>query len=158
MPPKKANKTLSKQQIELIRKWIEQGAEFKGHWAYVKLEKPSVKSEDPESSNAARHPACSVPQKMRVKPARTRASHAAKVAISPSGAYAPMIRSRRSKLIDGGVTNRNAQRSKRNTERVILDAVARGKTTVLTAEPIVAITIATPAITARTRSASTPRW
>jgi mono/diheme cytochrome c family protein len=43
MPPKKANKTLSKQQIELIRKWIEQGAEFKGHWAYVKLEAPAAK-------------------------------------------------------------------------------------------------------------------
>src|SRR5687767_15133573 len=40
-------------------------------------------------------------------------------------------------------------RRMRNTERVILDAVARGRTTVLTAEPIAAITIAAPAITAR---------
>ena len=49
-------------------------------------EKPSVKSEDPESSNAARHPMSWVPQKMSVKPASTSASHAARVAISPSGA------------------------------------------------------------------------
>ena len=46
----------------------------------------------------------------------------------------------------------------RNTERVILDAVARGRTTVLTAEPIAAITIAAPAITARILSPSTARW
>ena len=32
MPPKKANKTLTKQQIDLIKKWIEQGAEFHVTW------------------------------------------------------------------------------------------------------------------------------
>jgi len=45
-----------------------------------------------------------------------------------------------------------------NPERVILDAEARGSTTVLTADPIDAATIATPATTARILSASTPRW
>jgi len=50
---------------------------------------------------------------------------------------------------------------------VILDAEARGSTTVFTADPIAAATIATPATTAKIRSASTlrmvggsatPRW
>src|SRR6266508_4259867 len=118
-------------------------------------EKPSVKSDEPERSNAACQPACSIPQKIRVKPASTRVSHAASVAISPSGAYAPRIRSLRSKLIDGLVTNRNTQRSNRKTDRVILDAVARGRTTVLTAEPMVTTTIAAPATIARIRSAIT---
>jgi hypothetical protein len=47
MPPKKTGKTLTKQQVELIRKWIEQGAEHKGHWAYVKPERPAA----PEAEN-----------------------------------------------------------------------------------------------------------
>jgi len=42
MPPAKSGKALSAVQIDLLRKWIEQGAEWKGHWAYLKPERPPV--------------------------------------------------------------------------------------------------------------------
>lgn len=35
MPPPDSNLTLSKQERQLIRKWIEQGAEWKQHWAFA---------------------------------------------------------------------------------------------------------------------------
>ncbi len=37
MPPPDSNKTLSERQIEIIRRWIEQGAQYQGHWAYLPL-------------------------------------------------------------------------------------------------------------------------
>jgi len=37
MPPPEAEKKLSGAQIELVRRWIEEGAEWKGHWAYLPL-------------------------------------------------------------------------------------------------------------------------
>ena len=35
MPPKKANRQLSDREKAVIRKWIEQGAEYQPHWAYI---------------------------------------------------------------------------------------------------------------------------
>ncbi len=35
MPPAKSNLALSKDEVELIRRWIEQGADWKGHWAFL---------------------------------------------------------------------------------------------------------------------------
>ena len=43
MPPPESNLKLSKREIKLIEKWIEQGAEYKPHWAFV----PPVKAELP---------------------------------------------------------------------------------------------------------------
>jgi len=34
MPPKKTGKTLTKNEIELIRRWIEQGAKYQLHWSF----------------------------------------------------------------------------------------------------------------------------
>ncbi|MGB8168553.1 MAG: DUF1549 domain-containing protein, partial [Chthoniobacteraceae bacterium] len=42
MPPKKSNKTLKPEQIEILRKWIAGGAEYQGHWAFLKPERPAV--------------------------------------------------------------------------------------------------------------------
>jgi hypothetical protein len=42
MPPAKTGKQLSKAQIDLLRRWIEQGAKWAEHWAYVAPERPSV--------------------------------------------------------------------------------------------------------------------
>ena len=43
MPPPKSKKpALTKDQIELIRRWIDQGAKFDQHWAYVKPTRPAV--------------------------------------------------------------------------------------------------------------------
>src|SRR5689334_19238459 len=36
MPPLKTGKTLSKGQIELVRRWIAQGAPYALHWGYIK--------------------------------------------------------------------------------------------------------------------------
>ncbi|MFN8707657.1 MAG: c-type cytochrome domain-containing protein, partial [Planctomyces sp.] len=35
MPPADSGKVLTEQQIELLKQWIEQGAEFQGHWAFL---------------------------------------------------------------------------------------------------------------------------
>ncbi|MBI5386910.1 MAG: PSD1 domain-containing protein [Verrucomicrobia bacterium] len=40
MPPPRTNKKLSPQQIELLTRWIQEGAKWQEHWAYVKPERP----------------------------------------------------------------------------------------------------------------------
>ncbi len=37
MPPAEFGKKLSKEQIQLVRRWIEQGARWQGHWAFQKI-------------------------------------------------------------------------------------------------------------------------
>src|SRR5437867_973710 len=37
MPPPKSNLSLSKAEIELIRRWVQQGAEWKKHWSFIPL-------------------------------------------------------------------------------------------------------------------------
>jgi hypothetical protein len=37
MPPRKSNLSLSKDEIELLRRWIAEGAEYKPHWAFLPL-------------------------------------------------------------------------------------------------------------------------
>ncbi|TLD72572.1 DUF1553 domain-containing protein [Phragmitibacter flavus] len=50
MPPKKAHKTLTPEQKELFRRWVEQGAKYEEHWAYTPLAKPELPAV--EDSNA----------------------------------------------------------------------------------------------------------
>ncbi len=42
MPPTKTGKKLSAAQVDLLRRWIVQGAKWAGHWSYVAPERPAV--------------------------------------------------------------------------------------------------------------------
>ena len=42
MPPKKGAKPLSDQQIATLRRWVQEGAEWKAHWAYIKPQRAPV--------------------------------------------------------------------------------------------------------------------
>ena len=47
MPPPSSHKTLTAQQKEILKRWIEQGAEYQQHWAY----EPPVKATIPPGQN-----------------------------------------------------------------------------------------------------------
>ncbi|MCB1100110.1 MAG: PSD1 domain-containing protein [Verrucomicrobiae bacterium] len=40
MPPAEAHKTISRAEVELIGKWIDEGAEWGVHWAFTRIERP----------------------------------------------------------------------------------------------------------------------
>ncbi len=42
MPPADSHKQLSQSQIETIKQWIEQGAEYQSHWAFLPLQQPDL--------------------------------------------------------------------------------------------------------------------
>ena len=42
MPPPDFLKQLNKTQVELLSRWVKQGAQWKGHWAYLAPERPEV--------------------------------------------------------------------------------------------------------------------
>jgi len=44
MPPPKLHKTIAPEQIETFKRWIAQGAEYQGHWAFAKPERPTPPS------------------------------------------------------------------------------------------------------------------
>src|SRR5262245_51371994 len=47
MPPAKTGKKLTSQQIDLIKRWIEQGAQWQEHWAFIAPKRtapPTVKN------------------------------------------------------------------------------------------------------------------
>ena len=46
MPDPKSNKRLTDREIALLGKWIEQGATWQGHWAYLKITRPAVPQAD----------------------------------------------------------------------------------------------------------------
>ncbi|MBW3539093.1 MAG: PSD1 and planctomycete cytochrome C domain-containing protein [Planctomycetes bacterium] len=46
MPPADSGLKLAPGQIDLIRRWIEQGAEYRGHWAYIPPERPPAPDVD----------------------------------------------------------------------------------------------------------------
>lgn len=51
MPPPETNKTLTPSQINLLKKWIKQGAKHETHWSFV----PPQRSPVPESAHAIDH-------------------------------------------------------------------------------------------------------
>ena len=42
MPPRKLHKTITPAQIEKVKLWIAQGAEYQGHWAFLAPQRPKV--------------------------------------------------------------------------------------------------------------------
>ncbi|MBL68288.1 MAG: hypothetical protein CMO74_07545 [Verrucomicrobiales bacterium] len=42
MPPRDSQRKLSAHQIALIKKWIEQGAKWQGHWAFITPKRPAL--------------------------------------------------------------------------------------------------------------------
>jgi hypothetical protein len=42
MPPPKAKKDLTREQVELLRLWIERGAKYQGHWSLIAPTRPPV--------------------------------------------------------------------------------------------------------------------
>jgi hypothetical protein len=42
MPPVDSDKELSQDEIELITRWVKQGATWEGHWAYIAPQKPAL--------------------------------------------------------------------------------------------------------------------
>src|SRR5204863_9457877 len=49
MPPADSGKKLSAEQIELLRRWVEQEAKWQGHWSFLPPKHPPL----PEVSDAA---------------------------------------------------------------------------------------------------------
>ncbi|MEM8487638.1 MAG: PSD1 and planctomycete cytochrome C domain-containing protein [Bacteroidota bacterium] len=42
MPPPEAHKTLSALEIAILEKWVQQGAQYKKHWAFISPERPAT--------------------------------------------------------------------------------------------------------------------
>jgi hypothetical protein len=42
MPPPESGKTVSPEQAELLRRWIDQGAKYQGHWSFVPPVRPAL--------------------------------------------------------------------------------------------------------------------
>ena len=51
MPPPQTHKTITRDEIELLRAWIAEGAEYEAHWAFI----PPTKTEGPEADEAIDH-------------------------------------------------------------------------------------------------------
>ncbi|HKK17904.1 MAG TPA: DUF1553 domain-containing protein [Opitutales bacterium] len=55
MPPPESGKTVTPQQIEMIRRWIDQGAEWEEHWGFRALRRPPVPRSE-QAGDWARNP------------------------------------------------------------------------------------------------------
>lgn len=56
MPPDDFNKPLSAVQTELVRRWLNAGAEYKPHWAFVRVERPALPEVSAEHTDRVRNP------------------------------------------------------------------------------------------------------
>ncbi len=49
MPPPATGKRLTREQIDLLRRWIAEGAKWQDHWSYMPIERPAVPKVDASS-------------------------------------------------------------------------------------------------------------
>jgi hypothetical protein len=42
MPPPRVNKPITPREAEILRRWITEGAEYRGHWAFERVERPEA--------------------------------------------------------------------------------------------------------------------
>ena len=56
MPPPKSNRQPTKEQIEIIKRWIDQGAVWEEHWSFMPLIKPAIPVLDPSNASSIRNP------------------------------------------------------------------------------------------------------
>ena len=54
MPPKKSGKTLTPEQIDSFRRWIAEGAEYQGHWAFIAPVAADVRRQADQAMAAAK--------------------------------------------------------------------------------------------------------
>ncbi len=51
MPPPESNKSLTTQQKQLLRKWVEQGAKYEIHWSYLPPTRPQIPAASAETQS-----------------------------------------------------------------------------------------------------------
>ena len=57
MPPADSGKSLSATEVEVIRRWIDQGAEWSGHWSFIAPSRPTVPMSSPSAASDGAEPA-----------------------------------------------------------------------------------------------------
>ena len=73
MPPEKSGKPLTAEEKAILKQWISEGAEYQGHWAFLKPERPPVpKIENPKSEMRSTHSSCPGSKGKACKPRRRR--------------------------------------------------------------------------------------
>ncbi|HMG90068.1 MAG TPA: DUF1549 domain-containing protein, partial [Chryseolinea sp.] len=68
MPPQESNLVLTEQEKNILKKWIEQGAEYKKHWAFIPPSKPEVPETDDWGVNAIDNFVLAKLHEMNMKP------------------------------------------------------------------------------------------
>lgn len=53
MPPPESGKQLTAEQIALLKRWIAEGGEFEGHWAFLPLQRDPISLPTPSNSSTA---------------------------------------------------------------------------------------------------------
>lgn len=53
MPPPESGKQLTPDQVDLLKRWIAEGGEFEGHWAFLPLQRDPISLSTPSNSTAA---------------------------------------------------------------------------------------------------------
>ncbi|MEL7267085.1 MAG: DUF1549 domain-containing protein, partial [Planctomycetota bacterium] len=56
MPPPDSHRTLTSEQIDLVRRWIEQGARWEKHWSYRRIQRPAPPQVRPFDAAPIRNP------------------------------------------------------------------------------------------------------